>query len=366
MSQPPDSSALWDNPNTVRSGEELPHGPLSVFISSVLGTSATLDEATASARPMSVEQFRGGHSNLTYLLRFGKDEMVLRRPPFGSNVATAHDMSREFRVLEALGGHYDKVPRVFAYCDDIKVIGAPFYLMERVRGLIIRRDIPSELKIDEVAADMLSRTMIETLAELHQVDYKAAGLDELGRPSGYVGRQVAGWSKRYAKSKTDEIPEAELVATWLAGNQPSSERAALIHNDFKFDNMVLDPSDLSRVRGILDWEMSTIGDPWMDLGTSLCYWVEATDPKELQALAFGPTSSPGMWTRKQLIEHYGTVTGPPVENPTFFYIFGLFKLAVVVQQIYFRFASGHTQDPRFEKLGHAAGVLLRQAAANLP
>ena len=357
MTEPePTAATVWNPAGTVRAGEQLPAKPLSAYLDQLFGRS----------EPITIEQFRGGHSNLTYLIRFGGDELVLRRPPFGSTVATAHDMSREYRVLSALAPHYNKAPRVFGYCDDLSVIGAPFYLMERVRGLIIRRNVPQQIEFNEQTASSLSKTLIDTLAELHQLDYLAIGLADLGKPIGYVERQVRGWTQRYDSSKTSELVEATTVAEWLASNQPTdNHRAALIHNDFKFDNLVLDPNGLRFVNGILDWEMSTIGDPWMDLGTSLCYWVQDSDPDELKAIAFGPTTRPGMWTRQQLLERYAQISGTSVENPTFFYIFGLFKLAAVVQQIYFRYVNGHTRDPRFAKLGHVATVLLRHAHTNI-
>ncbi len=352
----PTVAKAWNTASTVRTGEQLPDKPLSAYLAHLFGRS----------EPIAIDQFRGGHSNLTYLIRFGDDELVLRRPPFGSTVATAHDMSREYRVLNALAPHYDKAPRVFGYCDDSSIIGAPFYLMERVPGLIIRRDVPQHLEFNEQIASNLSKTLIDTLVGLHKLDYSAIGLADLGKPIGYVERQVRGWTQRYDRSKTTEITEATAVAEWLANNQPTgNRRVALIHNDFKFDNLVLDPNGLHTVNGILDWEMSTIGDPWMDLGTSLCYWVQDSDPDELKAIAFGPTTRPGMWTRQQLLDRYAELSGTSVKNPAFFYVFGLFKLAVVVQQIYFRYVNGHTRDPRFAKLGHVAMVLLRHAHTNI-
>ena len=341
-----------DRAGSVRDGEELPSEALSAYLAGVLGNSADL----------TIEQFRGGHSNLTYLLRYGDRDVVLRRPPVGSKVATAHDMGREYRVLSALAENYNKAPRPIAHCTDESVIGAPFYLMERVKGIVLRRKPPKGLDLEPQTCSRLCENLVDTLAELHSLDYKAIGLGELGRPAGYIERQVTGWTKRYEKSKTDDIPDARSVARWLDENMPTTTRAALIHNDFKFDNLVLDPESLEVV-GILDWEMSTVGDPWMDLGTMLCYWVEAGDPPPMIHLAFAPTARPGMWTRAALIDRYQQRTGAAIEAPLFFYAFGLYKTAVVVQQIYYRFAKGLTTDERFATLGQAAQLLLAQAAA---
>lgn len=348
------ASATGDRPGRVREGEELPLEPLRDFLDKTLGAGAGAD--------LEVEQFPGGHSNLTYLLRCGGRELVLRRPPFGSKVKSAHDMGREHRVLSALSPSYPLAPKTIAFCDDVAVIGASFYLMERVVGVILRRDPPAGTELGPSRCATLSRTLIDTLAELHAIDYQAVGLGELGRPVGFVDRQVSGWTARYTKAQTDDIDAIEQVAAWLADNKPSGTRAALIHNDFKLDNIVLDPDDLGAVRGILDWEMCTVGDPWMDLGTSLCYWVEADDPPECRELRFGPTTYPGMWTRRQLVDRYQERSGTAIDNPLFFYAFGLFKTAVVVQQIYYRYAKGLTKDPRFARLGPAAGVLASQAA----
>jgi aminoglycoside phosphotransferase (APT) family kinase protein len=241
--------------------------------------------------------------------------------------------------------------------------------MERITGLILRRKPPDGFELDEARADTLSRTLIDTLAALHRIDFAAIGLGDLGRPEGYIERQVNGWTERYREAQTDEVAEIDEVAAWLAAELPARvvdrrlgpARAALIHNDFKYDNMVLDPETLE-VRGILDWEMSTVGDPWMDLGTALCYWVEAGDEPGIRGLAFGPTAAPGMWTRAQLLDRYREITGDEIDRPLFYYVFGLFKLAGVVQQIYVRYVRGHTRDPRFAAFGHAVVMLARQAA----
>ena len=311
---------------------------------------------------LEVEQFPSGFSNLTYLLRLGDLELVLRRPPFGNRVKSAHDMGREYRVLAKLSEVYPLAPRPYLYCDDEAVMGAPFYVMERRRGVILRRELPPGLELTPVLAQRLGESFIDNLARLHTLDYEAAGLGDLGKPEGYVQRQVTGWAGRYQRCQTDSWAELDQAAAWLHEQRPAESAASLVHNDYKYDNLVLDPEDLTSIIGVLDWEMCTLGDPLMDLGTTLAYWTEATDDERWRASGFGPTSLPGSPTRRQLAERYGQQTGFEVSNLTFYFCFGLFKLAVIVQQIYYRFFKGHTQDPRFAHLNEMVGLLGRVAA----
>lgn len=342
-----------DKPRPERDGEALERARLGAYLRQKLGLA---DDAA-----LEIGQFRGGHSNLTYMVTIGDRELVLRRPPFGSKVKSAHDMGREYRILSRLAPRFDLAPAPLLYCEDLEVLGAPFYVMERLRGVILRRTLPPGLELDEAAAAGLCRAFVDTFARLHAVDLEACGLADLGHPEGYVERQVSGWNKRYAGSKTDDIPAIDRVAAWLADNTPTSPAPTLIHNDFKYDNLVLDPADLTRVRGILDWEMATQGDPLMDLGTALCYWMEAGDPPELQSFSFGPTAIPGSFTRRELAEAYAAATGRSLEHVVFYYCFGLFKTAVVAQQIYYRFAKGLTKDPRFAMFIYAVRGLATQA-----
>ncbi|MCB9569788.1 MAG: phosphotransferase family protein [Myxococcales bacterium] len=342
-----------DRPRPEREGEALDRERLGAYLREALG-------APADA-PLSVEQFPGGHSNLTYLVRLGERELVLRRPPFGTQVKRAHDMGREHHILSHLAPHFELAPAPILRCDDPSILGAPFFAMERIPGVILRRRLPPGLTIDEAAAGRLCAAFVDTLVRLHAVDLAACGLADLGKPEGYVERQVSGWAKRYADAKTDEIPAVERVATWLLGHLPKSPPPTLIHNDFKYDNLVLDPDDLGRVRGILDWEMATQGDPLMDLGTTLCYWTEAGDPPELQGFSFGPTAIPGSLTRRELAAAYAERSGRDLGDVVFYYCFGLFKTAVVAQQIYVRFARGHTRDPRFAAMIIAVRGLIEQA-----
>ncbi len=318
-----------------------------------------------AAGPVEVKQFRQGHSNLTYLVRFGGREAVLRRAPHGADVKGGHDMRREFAILSALQGAYEKAPRPLAFCDDPSVAGAPFYLMERVRGLILRRGGAPGVELSPALLRPLSGAFADGLAALHAVDVRSGPLASVGRPEGYVRRQVAGWTERYQRARTDEVPEAESVAAWLARNLPPESGAALVHNDFKYDNLVLDPGDPARIRAVLDWEMATVGDPLMDLGTSLGFWVDPDDPPEMQALAFGPTNLPGNLDRAGLVERYRARTSRDPGSMLFPYAFALFKIAVILQQIYKRFREGKTTDPRFAVLGAAVRVLCAQATRAL-
>jgi aminoglycoside phosphotransferase (APT) family kinase protein len=346
-------TATIDDPRPVRPGEELDLERLAPYLRRVLGAPSDAD--------VGVQQFPGGHSNLTYLVTVGADAYVLRRPPFGSQVKTAHDMEREHALLSRLAPVCDRTPRPVHLCLDESILGAKFYLMERRRGVVIRRTPPRGVAFGPELARGLSAAAADALADLHAIDIEATGLVQIGHPEGYVRRQVEGWTKRYAAAKTDDIPAVEAVAAWLAGHLPASGPATLLHNDFKYDNLVLAPDDLTRVTAILDWEMATVGDPLMDLGTALCYWVEADDPPALQAFAFGPTAAPGSYTRLEFAEHYARRTGRSLDAIPFYYAFGLFKTAVVAQQIYVRFVRGHTRDPRFAAFIEAVRALATQA-----
>jgi len=345
-----------DRSSAVRPGEELPTESLFEYLSKHL---------EALEGPLIVEQFPAGFSNLTYLLRAGDRELVLRRPPVGAKIKTAHDMGREYRILSQLYPVYKKVPRPLLFCEDEEILGAPFYVMERVSGIILRAQKPPGMDLSPELMRRLSGTFIENLAGIHEIDYAAAGLGDLGAPQGYVKRQVEGWTKRYYNARTDDVPSIEQLADWLQQNLAAdSERPALIHNDYKYDNLVLSPDDPATVIAVLDWEMATIGDPLMDFGTSLGYWVETTDPEEWQRYGFGLTSLPGSLTRAELLERYSQRSGRRIDDPVFYFVYGLLKIAVIVQQIYFRYQKGLTRDPRFAQLGElvkACGDLAQRA-----
>jgi aminoglycoside phosphotransferase (APT) family kinase protein len=341
--------ALCDQAGTVRAGEELDLALLQPFLMEHFGHSG----------PVSVEQFPSGHSNLTYLVRLGEREVVLRRPPFGSKVRSAHDMAREYRVLSKLHAAYPVAPKALLYCDDLSILGAPFYLMEPIRGMILRRDPPAGVPFPPETARRLSEAFVDNLARLHRLDYAAIGLADLGKPQGYLERQVKGWIERYGNSKTHDLPEVEPISAWLTEHMPVSHETALIHNDYKYDNVVLDPTDPTKIVGVLDWEMCTLGEPLTDLGTALAYWADPQDPEEFQEIRSVPTTLPGTLTRAQLVERYAAATGRDPGDMVFYLTFARFKVAVIIQQIYYRYAQGLTQDARFAEMPPRIHTLLR-------
>lgn len=306
-----------------------------------------------------VRQFTGGASNLTYLLRYPGVDLVLRRPPAGTKARGAHDMRREYRVQSALRPVYPLVPRMVGFCDDHSVIGSDFYVMERLEGIVLRRDIPRELRPDVATVRRLSERAVDALVELHSVDVEAAGLGDLDRGDGYVRRQVEGWSARYRRARTPDVPDFAPVMRWLEANQPEDAGHCLIHNDFRFDNLVLDPGDLTRVIGVLDWEMATVGDPLMDLGGALAYWVQADDGPVFTAFRRQPTHVRGMLTRAEVVQRYARLTGREItgEQWRFYEVFGLFRLAVIAQQINHRYYYGQTTNPAFRTFRPAVAFL---------
>jgi aminoglycoside phosphotransferase (APT) family kinase protein len=343
------ADSLQDGSKPVRQGEELDLIRLEPYLRSQL---------PELGGALTVTQFPSGHSNLTYSISLGEKEMVLRRPPFGSKVKSAHDMGREYHVLAKLHAAYP-TPKPLVYCTDEAVLGAPFYVMERVRGVILRRKLPPELTLPPETARKLSESFIDNLAALHGLDYMALGLGELGKPQGYLERQVRGWMERYQGSKTHELPEVEPLSGWLREHMPAHSGATLVHNDYKFDNMVLDAADITRIKAVLDWEMCTLGDPLTDLGAALAYWIDPDDPPEMQAVRWGPTGAPGMLRRSELAKRYAKTTGRDLSEINFYYVFAMFKLAVIIQQIYYRYFHGFTKDERFAALGEVAKTLMR-------
>ncbi|RJX35366.1 MAG: phosphotransferase family protein [Desulfarculus sp.] len=344
---------IQDQAAPIRSGEELSRERLAAY----------LKQAVPELRgELEIEQFPRGFSNLTYLLKVGERQMVLRRPPHGTKAKSAHDMGREFRVLSALQGVFPYCPRPLAFCQDPAVMGCDFYVMERLQGVILRKQLPPGLSFPPEQMGRLCRRLLEVQLELHGIDYQAVGLGDFGKPVGYVERQVLGWSQRYRAAHTPDAPDYEWVMAWLVEHMPlDSVRPAIIHNDFKLDNVVLDPADLTRIVGVLDWEMATIGDPLMDLGNSLAYWVQSDDPPELIQIASVPTYLPGSPSRRELMQLYAQKSGLALEGFDYYYCFGLFRLAVIAQQIYYRFHHGQTKDQRFAALILAVQVLERAA-----
>ena len=329
-----------DRPVETRKGEELNLENLNKYFGQV---------APRVGLVVGQQQFPGGYSNLTYLLTTDRGEFILRRPPFGAAIKSAHDMGREFKVLSLLEGHYPKIPTPIVFCEDTEIIGSPFYIMQRIRGVILR---PSDKNLSIAPDEMrkISEALVDNLVELHSLDITTTGLIQLGKPEGYIQRQVEGWTKRYAAAQTDSITAMESLSTWLAQNQPADASPTLLHNDYKYDNLVLNENDLSEIIGVLDWEMATVGDPWMDVGASLAYW--AQDGEGDLAKVFNISWLPGNLTRKEVVERYTEKSGRSVKNPVFYYVFGLYKNAVIAQQIYARWKQGHSKDSRFGSLIH--------------
>lgn len=344
----------------VRASEQLDWESLARYLSERLPR--VLGEEFDAA-PLAVEQFTGGHSNLTYLLRFGRHDLVMRRPPFGPVAPKAHDMAREFHILEAVHPVFPLAPRPLLLCEDAGVVGATFYLMERRRGLVVRSVEPPELAGRPGERRRASAALVDALAGLHAVDIGAHGLDKLGKPAGFVERQVRGWGERWLRSRTDELPEMDALAAWLIERlPPDAPRPTLVHGDYKLDNVMLDAEDVGRVVGVFDWEMSAVGDPLVDLGILLGYWVHTAAPAQRDSVST-VTDGEGWFTREEILERYGARTGFDLARINFYEVFAVFKLAVVLQQIFFRYQRGQTDDPRFAALGPRVEWLARIAAA---
>ena len=315
-----------------------------------------------SHNALTIRQFGGGAANLTYLLDYGTEEYVLRRPPLGPVAASAHDMVREYRVLSVLHQAYPYAPRAFLFCGDEAVIGAPFFVMERRHGVVVRRSMPEAFAAFPDAARRMSEALIDALVAFHAVDYEAVGLGELGKPAGFIERQIEGWHRRWNAARTADLPEMEAVYAWLKANQPAGTQFSLVHNDFKLDNIMLAAGDPGRVAAVFDWDMCTLGDPLSDLGALLAYWTEPDDPPTLQATAMMPLGEPGFLTRDELVARYAAQSGRPVHDIAFYHALGLFRLTVIVAQIFIRYARGQTQDARFAAMEMMIPALARRAA----
>ncbi len=322
----------------------------------------TVDEYIKSVLPdlkgnLSIKQYTGGASNLTYELSYANKKLILRKPPKGVVVKSAHDMGREYSVMESLKPYYPTVPKVISFCNDSRIIGSDFFIMEKIEGIIPRANFPKGLLKNEQETKILCTNVLDKLIELHSIDIKTSGLDKFGKGVGYCSRQIEGWSERYRKAKTWNTPTFTCVMDWLKSNIPKTEKLCFIHNDFRFDNVVLDPQNPTRVIGILDWEMATVGDPLMDLGNSLAYWVQENDHFFYKMFRRQPTHVPGMLSRNQVIEYYQKNTGITFENFIFYEIYGLFRLAVIIQQIYFRYYHKKTNNRAFKNFWMASNYL---------
>src|SRR5271170_4550479 len=341
----------------VRAGEELDRVALTNYLQDKLDGAASL----------TIEQFPGGHSNLTYLLRTPAREYVLRRGPLGPVAPKAHDMAREFRVLQMLHPYFREAPNVFHLCEDPAVLGAVFFLMERRHGFILRDEVPPKLANAPNYAQRVSEAFIDCLIRLHAIDVSKTGLIALGKPEGFLERQVQGWADRWNRAKTDDIPKMDRVIRWLIERRPVSPAPTLVHNDYKLDNIMLAVGSAGRIEAVdkidavLDWEMATVGDPLADLGLTLCYWAWADAPQLRARGVPALTSQPGWYTRNQFVQRYAERTGRDLSHIAYYEALGVFKLAVILQQIYYRFRRGQTQDPRFENFGESVRGLVELA-----
>lgn len=344
---------LSDQASRIREGEELPAEVIDPYLKAhVPGLEGT----------PRISQFPGGASNLTYLLEYPSQELVLRRPPFGQKAKSAHDMGREFRILNRLNAGFPYCPKAYLHCTDVSVIGAEFYVMERVRGIILRENMPPELGFSPEQTRALCQSFIDKFVDLHNVDYQACGLADLGKPEGYVQRQIDGWIERYERALTPDAPSWEPVKAWLRDKMPADHpKPGIVHNDYRFDNVILDPDNPMQIIGVLDWEMTTIGDPLMDLGNTLAYWIEADDPAPVQLMRKQPSNAPGMLTRREFVDYYAERAGIRIDNFDYYYTYGLFRLAGIVQQIYYRYFHGQTQDKRFARFVQLNALLEQMA-----
>ena len=333
----------------VRKGEELDKIKISKFF---------FDNNLISTKNIepNIQQYSNGYSNLTYLINFEESNFVLRCPPKGA-VKKGHDMSREYNVLSKLNTSFNKVPKTYIYNDDLSILNCPFYVMEMIDGIILTGKEVNKRNIKADDFGKISKVWLETFVELHSLDYKSIGLENLGRPEGYIDRQIEIWSYQYNIAKTTDIKSADKVIKWLFENKPSSQNTSLIHNDYKYDNVVFKDENWNRINSILDWEMCTIGDPLMDLGTSIAYWTMSNDhPLILNGLN-SPTIFEGNPSRSKIVELYCKKTNTKIDDFVFYYVYGLFKIAVIVQQIFFRFKKGLSSDQKFSKLDKYAKVL---------
>jgi aminoglycoside phosphotransferase (APT) family kinase protein len=343
----------------VRAGEQLDWARLVAWLRERL-PACGIPGLDVAQKP-EITQFPGGHSNLTYLLRFGAVEIVVRRPPFGPVAPKAHDMAREFHWLSAMHRVFPLAPRPYALCEDIGIVGSVFYAMERRHGMVVRAEEPPAISTPSDRR-RVSEALVSTLADLHAIDVAAHNLTALGKPAGFVARQVKGWTDRWHRAKTTPLPEMDALADWLLSRLPADAAPpAVVHGDFKLDNVMLDADDIGRVVAVFDWEMSALGDPLVDLGILLAYWSPTAPPGRQDALTT-VTHRPGYFTRKELLEHYAARSGRDVSNVRFYETFAVFKIAVVIQQIYFRYVQGQTTDARFATFDTRVAYLARQAA----
>ncbi|MBN3524862.1 phosphotransferase family protein [Paenibacillus apiarius] len=339
----------------VRKGEELNFAALETYLREHLDI--------PPGGSMAVEQFGAGHSNLTYQICMGEWQAVVRRPPFGPVAPKAHDMEREYTILDRLHPFFSLAPRPYLYCEDISVIGSPFFVMERRHGVILDQSFPPHVKYTPELGRKISEAMVATLVQLHEVPYQETNLTAISQPDGFMRRQVHGWVERYERAKTEEIPEAEQLKKWLIDSLPASQSPTVIHYDYKLNNVMFSGSNMSEMTGVFDWEMATVGDPMADVGAALSYWFEQDDPPELlRGLGHLPlTIQPGFMSRDEFLEAYAARSGRDVSDVHYYLTFAYFKLAVICQQIYYRWKKGQTKDGRFARFNETVQALVAHA-----
>jgi aminoglycoside phosphotransferase (APT) family kinase protein len=340
------SPSVLDTGSKVREGEELPVEPLLTWLNSEI----KFADGKSLVGKMNVTQYSGGASNWTYCLSFDNRELILRRPPAGTKARGAHDMGREFKLQDALKPVYSKVPTMLGYTDDESVIGAEFYVMEKIAGIIPRKHFPRGVNLTQQQANKLCEVALDELINLHNVDIEAANLSHIGKVAGYAQRQILGWNKRYTDAKTWNVPSGKKVMNWLEKHLPAKETICMTHNDYRFDNLVLDAKDPTKILGVLDWELATLGDPLMDLGNSLAYWIQADDDFMAHSTQRQPTDIPGMMTRQQVIDYYCHKQGLEPKEFAFYEVYGLFRLAGIVQQIYYRYHHKQTRNKAYKNM----------------
>ncbi len=329
---------IIDKAKPVREKEQLPLDKVDAWIKAHISGVTGVPEIT---------QYTGGASNWTYRIKYDSHDLILRRPPAGTKAASAHDMKREYDIQKALMPYYT-VPEMLAFCNDHSVMDCDFYIMRRVEGIIPRANLPKDLVLTKEQVRQLCMNVIDKLIELHKIDIQRSGLSDFGKGKGYCERQIKGWSERYQKARTWNVPKFTKVINWLKANVPTEERSCMIHNDFRFDNVILNPENPMEIIGVLDWEMATVGDPMMDLGNTLAYWVQADDDFMAKSTRRQPTNAEGMLTRKEVIAYYCGKMGFEPKQFTFYEVYGLFRLAVIAQQIYYRYYHKQTNNKEFK------------------
>ena len=340
-----------DDTIAVRQDERLDEGQLQEFLRGRI---------PGSDRALTVRQFGGGAANLTYQISFGSDQYVLRRPPLGPLAPSSHDMLREYSVLSVLHKKFPLAPKTYFYCDDLNIIGAPFFVMERRYGIVVRKKFPKVFTKISHAPKLMSEALIDALVDLHSVDFEKIGLSGLGKPDGFLQRQVDGWHKRWHAAKHEEVQDMDDLYLWLTDNLPSNSDASLVHNDYKLDNLMVANDNPGEIVAVFDWDMCTLGDPLNDLGALLSYWSEPTDPPFFKQASMMPTNEKFL-TREQLVERYAEKSGRDVSNIRFYHVLGFFRLVGIAAQIYIRFVQGHTQDERFSAFGEMVPLVARYA-----